>query len=198
MAAKAGISSTYRWRLGLIAVMCLGWGGYSIYDGLVAYPAHDRVVEKFKSTHETDYPAWEKFATENGLPLTDPGNPHSGFDIYAQYVMALLTLPFGICFGYSFLTSYGRWIASDEVAVTTNKGQRAPYASITTLNKDRWKSKGIATLHYNDEAGSERKIVLDDWKYDAQATKDIVKDIEAHIQPEQIVGGPPQAATPAA
>ena len=193
MAAKAMISSTYRWRLLLIALMGIGWGGWSIYDGFWNYPAQDVVANAFQEVKaknpDTWRDVWTKTATANGWSTEDPGAPHSAFDRRAQYVMAAITLPFGLFFGWAYLTSFNRWVATDEQGVSTSTGQQAPFSSITKLNKDRWKTKGIARVYYTDSQGGERRIVLDDWKYEARPTQQMLEEIEAQLKPEQIVGG---------
>ena len=201
MPAKAGISPPYRWRLALIALMCLGFGGWSLYDGLVRYPEHNRKVERFQEINKK-YPdnwrdEWEKEAAARGWSNEPPGSPHSFSSLVTQFIYAGLTLPIGLFFGISFISSFNRWIATDENGLSTSKGQQAPFNSIKSLNKQRWRTKGIAVVHYQNPTG-EHKIVLDDWKYEQQATKTMLQEVESRLQPEQIVGGTPlDPTTPA-
>jgi hypothetical protein len=90
-----------------------------------------------------------------------------------------------------YVLSFGRWIACAETGLTTSKGQTVPYAGITKIEKERWKTKGIVIVRYKNKDQREGRIVLDDWKYEAQATKNILLEIEAQLKPEQIVGGEP-------
>lgn len=196
MAIRATIAPGYRWRLAIIAVMCLFWGAWSIYDGFVAYPAHNEKVAAFESL-KTSFPApddwqprWKAMAAEKGWSDEDPGKPKSSTDIIAQYIMALITAPIGLIFGFNFLSTYTRWVECDENGLTASGGQKAPYVSITNLNTERWGTKGIAVVSYNAEDNLPRKLVLDDWKYDRDATTQIVHEVESRIAPEQLTGPP--------
>ena len=47
MPAKASIWSGYRWRIGLIGGICLGFSGWCLYDGAVRYPRHNDLYDAF-------------------------------------------------------------------------------------------------------------------------------------------------------
>lgn len=187
MNAKASISNGYRWRLGIIALMCIGWGLYCLYDGFIAYPAENAHYERYeaiKQAHpDTWRDEWDRLALENNLPI----NPselehHEPWDIYAQYIMAAVTLPIGLLFGVAFMRAKSRWIAGDEQGLHTSWGQHAPWDAITSVDKTRWKSKGIAVVYYRDPAGNgERRITLDDWKYEREPTTALVAAVDAKL-----------------
>lgn len=200
MSVRANIAPGYRWRLGAIALMCLCWAAWSAYDGFVVYPNENKVVEAFeqnKTTNPLDWQEkWVAMARENGWPEGDPGTKHSNGDIYMQYGMLAMTLPVGLLFGLFFLKTFSRWIACDDNAVTNNEGDSAPFSEITNLNKDRWPTKGIAVVTYNDQ-GLSRKLILDDWKFDRDAVKEILLVIEARIGTDKITGAPEQTVAAA-
>lgn len=225
MPATTKIAGQYRLRLVLIAAMCLFWTVWSLYDGLVAYPAQNRHAEVHDFLFEgevSDVPRamkqqhWIKFAQERGLPEGNsqandfpedqqfdlwrtyavvyglapdaPPKHHSESSIFTQFIMAAITAPIGLIFLFSYLTSYRRWIRSDEEQVSTNAGQNVPYNDITRLDKERWKAKGIATVHYETKQGA-GKIILDDWKFDRPTTDIVLRDIEANLGDDQIING---------
>jgi len=186
---KATISRSYLLRIGLIALACLGWGAYCIYDGFVAYPAQTEVYLEFKKT-QTDNPTgwqeeWETKAKENGWPLKQGKiKDRRGFDTYAQYVMAAITLPIGCVFGLGYLRNAGRWVAADESGLTTNSGKTAAWEDIQDVDTTRWKTKGIAYVIFrkpSDSEGQTDRILLDDWKFDREPTRKIMQQIEQHL-----------------
>jgi hypothetical protein len=185
---KAGISSGYRWRLGIIALVCLGFGVYCLYDGFYAYPRDNEryaMFERLQAEHPDTWRArWEVLAAEHGLPR-DPGDlkQRSDFDIYSQYIMAALTLPVGLLFLFSYVRAGGRWIAADERGLQTSWGQHAPWDAITGIDKARWKSKGIAVVQYREPQPphAERRLTLDDWKYERDPTVALVRAVEEKL-----------------
>ena len=70
MAVRATISSGYRWRLGLLTAMVLGFGVFFLYDGLVRYPKqreHYAIYERFITSEITSkenrqIANWTKYA----------------------------------------------------------------------------------------------------------------------------------------
>lgn len=202
MPAKATMSPGYRWRLGLIGVVCLVFAAWSAYDGLVAYPRHNehvRALRQIRDEHPADEvwkSKWEEYGQTHRIAVTDYENEKAQWSIIAQFIQMGITLPLGLLFGFHYMRSFGRWIATDAKGFTTSWGQEAPFASIVQLNKERWRSKGIAEVRYRD-GQIERTLVLDDWKFDAPATLTMLKEVEAILTPEQIVGDKP-AAQPAA
>ncbi len=202
MLAKAGISSTYRWRLAVIAALCLGWAAWSAYDGFVKYPEHNRKVDEFNKVAEqfpddTDQRKveWEKIAEANHWNTEDPGHKKSTTDLNFQYGMLALTLPIGLFFLFNYLTSFKRWIGMDAQGLLSNSGQRVDFSSITRLDKRLWKRKGIASVYYKVASGPEKRFKLDDWIYETQPTLVMLKHVESVLKPEQIEGGPPEPTT---
>lgn len=187
MAAKATIRPGYRWRLGIISLAMLAFGGWFIYDGLVAYPRQQTVhetYERIRAENEQDWQTvWVAEAQANGWPQ-DPPKPVSDLDIIIQLVCAGITLPLGIIFGLSFVRAGGRWLATDEQGLHTSWGQHATWDAIREIDKTRWKTKGIAVVRY-DDGGTTRKITLDDWKYDREPVGAMLAEVEAHHAPEQ-------------
>jgi hypothetical protein len=191
---RATISSGYRWRLAIVALVCLLFAGWSAYDGLVKYPRINREAAAF-AEYQEEHPenwqsTWPDHAKANNLP-EQPEQPKSDFSIIAQFVQVAITLPIGLIFGYGYVSSAGRWLESDESGLTTSGGEKIPYEAISQLNKDRWKAKGIAVASYNAGEG-EKRLVIDDWKFERDPTDEILKSIEQTLSPEQIVGGEPE------
>ena len=64
---------------------------------------------------------------------------------------------------------------------------------IVSIDKKQWKDKGIAKITYED-GGRNRRFVLDNYKFDRHPTTEILRQIEANVGPDKIVGGPPEPA----
>lgn len=183
--AKAYVAKSYKVRLGIIALACLGFAAWFFYDGAVKYPAEMELFQKHQELEKSGDPNWNQqwvqVLTERGLDPTYQVTERREMDIFTQYLMGALVLPVGLVFGWSFLRSQGRWIAADDTGLHTSWGQHAPWASLKTVDKSRWKSKGIAVVRYTDPSGSEQKITLDDWKYDRGPTVAIAAEVDRHL-----------------
>lgn len=186
MNTKASISSSYRWRLGVVALFCLAFSAWFFYDAVVKYPkqiADYAEYERLKTDHPQDYmQRWDEYARAHGLEPTSAPVTRQSKDIPAQYILGALTGVVGLAFLVSYVRSGGRWIAADDQGLHTSWGQHAPWGSLTSIDKARWKTKGIAVVHYKDPAaGSERKLTLDDWKYDRDPTTELVAQVDAQL-----------------
>ena len=263
MPTRATTWPGYRWRLTLIAVMCLGFAAWCMFDGLVKYPKQNKVHRAYhhpprdhldqwwppiaherhwpqdprelvkvyrqmdpqmssaqRNTHwralaaPNDWPQkldeagrlvqiflekrddmWLDFAKKKGWPQEVEKVPRarSDFDIATQFMMFSITFLIGLVYGLTVLRSLNRWIEVDEQGLNTSWGQRVPFDVITRLSKRRWE-KGVAVVSYNDGAG-EQKLVLDDWKFDREATDLIVEEVEKRLDADQIEM-PPDKSSP--
>ena len=196
MPTKATTWSGYRWRLALIAAICLGFATWSLYDGFVRYPSYNRMLEQYQGLpEETQDDDWPSIAAERGWPtnpLDLPAEKKSVWDIRTQFIMTAITLPIGLIFAFAVIRTFNRWIALDEQGLNTSWGQCVPFEAITKLNKRRW-HKGIAVVYHQD-GPDEQKLVLDDWKYQRETMDSIVEQIEASLSPDQILN--PKHSTP--
>lgn len=180
---KASISSGYKWRLGIIALACLGFSTWFFYDGAVKYPAKQAIHQTYlriQEEHPTDFNTrWVERARDEGWPTTPP-EPYTDMDITTQYIFALLVLPVGLAFLWAFVRALARWISADESGLHTSWGAQAPWDAIRSIDKQRWKTKGIAVVHY-DDGGTSRKVTLDDWKYEREPTVAIVAMVDQRL-----------------
>jgi len=195
MSVKATIATGYRLRLLLMTLMMLGFGVYCVYDGHVAYPKTKEIglaYQELSDQHPDDFPErWPALAESNGWPTKVPGKIKSeaeyDSDIKTQWIMAAITLPLGLFFGYKLLRESFRWVAMDEATgLTASGGHDAPWEKITGLERERWKTKGIAKVVYQDAArNSERRILLDDFKSDRAAIGKIYDAVLTRVAPEE-------------
>jgi hypothetical protein len=203
MTIKASISRQFLIRMGIIALAGVGFALYCLYDGAIGYPnQRERAlkyqeIQKAKDEEGNLKPLserraqWQAIAKEQGWPQKNPGEPKTEADFTGQFWMAGLTGSLGLLFGIRVLLASRRWISADETGLNTSWGLQVPYDQIITFSKKLWRTKGIARVRYWQE-GRQKRLVLDDYKYDRSATEAIVRRIESKITPEQIVDGKPE------
>ena len=187
MSTKASLASGYRFRLILMTLLMLGFGAYCIYDATVAYPLSRDIgaaYEQVKADHPETYPqVWPAEAERLGYPTDVPKKAKTDTDILTQWVMAAIVLPVGLFFGFKLLKENGRWVAMDEQGLTASGGHAVAWDGVTGLEDERWKTKGIAHVVYGGDGGTERRILLDDFKLEREATKAIYERTLAQVRP---------------
>ncbi len=171
------MSPGYLARVIVVAVITLIGSAWFSYDGFVSYPRQRHIAlayQVFQQENRVDQ--WPDHALAQGWPVT-PEAPKSQSDILLQRILGLAALPLGLLFSLISFRSVGRWTACDDTGIQTSTGLNIPYASITRIDKKRWQKKGIVVVHYKheDKTGC---LVLDDWKYNAQATETILRTLE--------------------
>lgn len=205
MQIKAVSATPYRYRLALFAVGCLVLGLWFLYDGCIAYPKDREIHQAFQAVKKEGLEGdallerWKQIAGPKGWPdgtLGDPGKNRSDFDIQFNLVAGVLLEFIGAWFALGAWRHARRWIALDNDNLTTSWGLTIPLEGILTLDKSRWQEKGIALVIADAERGGGR-VLLDDWKYDRDATTQIVNTIQARLRPEQVVGDTSTTPTPA-
>lgn len=194
---KANIDRKYLWRLGLIALVFLAMALWFAYDGAVTYPEQRERALKYLELKEADrLGEWEEIADARGWPAEDPGEPKEEADFHAQFIMgALVALP-GLFFSFLFVRARGRWIELDGTELRTSEGRQVELGQIVAMDKAKWQSKGIAKIHYQHN-GRKRRLILDDWKYDTEPTRAILREVESSLDSSQIVGGDREPEVPA-
>lgn len=200
MTLRANISRNYLMRLGLVGLFCFAGGLYFLYDGMIGYPNQVIRAEKFKEFTEKHadldeldrLKKWnEEEATPKGWPTGNPGEPFKEYDINEQFYYAGAGMLIGLGFLSRFLYMLGRWVECDETHLRDKAGRETTYANITELNKKKWQSKGIAFVAYKKNGGTDR-IRLDDFYFDRVATRQILRNVEANIDPALITNGKPE------
>ncbi len=192
MPIRANISPGFTWRLALVAVFCFGMALWFLFDGLVTYPRQrERALEYQRLEEEGRLDEWEGLAQKRGWSTENPGEPKTEADSYGQFIFAGLLVPPGLIFVFRFLRARKRWIEATETGLRASWGQQLDFEQIVGLDKRQWAKKGIAKVIY-EEGGRKRRFVLDDWKFEADPTGEILREVEACIAPDQIFGGRPE------
>jgi hypothetical protein len=192
MHIRAERDPRYYFRFIIIGWAALGFGLWALYDGAVKYPQQrERGLAFDKLMDEGRDKEWDQYARDHGWPTDYPGEPKSIVDIQLQYVMAAVASTIGGLVLLNVWLSRGRWIEADDTGLNSSWGERVPYDKILTLDKKSWRSKGIARVKY-EENGRRRKFVIDDYKFMRGPTDDILYELEERIEPDKIIGGPPE------
>ncbi|MEI9895881.1 MAG: hypothetical protein WDN28_18905 [Chthoniobacter sp.] len=164
-----------------VALFLLAVAGWFFWDGFVGYPhsnerwlAHEELV---KSGHETEWPA---VAREHGWTEEVPHKFFQPIDLRTQWICGTFATLLGLVSLAYWLTQKGRVLRTDGEAVYSPAGTRIPFGSITGLGKKKWEDKGLATVLYKIE-GRKGRFLLDDYKFERDATHAILAEIEAKL-----------------
>ena len=184
MATKAAMRPGYLWRAPAFAVLCLFVGVWFLKDGYYEYPRQREIFRAYSALAEKNELAkWRALAHERGWPEdsdVQQGKDHSDGGIMLQKAIGWALIPVSLLFAIGYVRMRARWIACDGQAITTSWGLTVPLEAVSSLNKDRWDTKGIAVAHFNHN-GQPGRVVLDDWKHETKPTRAIVDQIGARL-----------------
>lgn len=191
MSVEARVNPNWRLKWTLMALAMLGYTGLCFYDGLVAYPAHDRRVAKSREykvltdekkglwnwRSEQSTREWVEYAKSQGWSEDDPGDPYSDKDYFAQWWQPALCIPGALAALSMVLVVSRQRLIADETGLTGTNGRKVAYDSIMSIDKARWDSKGIAMVHWS-EGEQKGKIKIDDWVFlDGEK---VLEEVERH------------------
>jgi hypothetical protein len=206
MPIRADNDPRFSRRFLIMGVVAIGFALWSLYDGMVKYPAQrvrgfDDFKVHYKSLFEdsqikamsvdefersaTAEPRqeWAKYMHDVGIKSIP--------EIFTQYIQAAVAGLIGLFLLSIPIRSRGRWIEANETGVTSSWGQSFQYDEVEQLNKRRWRDKGIAKVTY--VTGGRRQVfVIDDFKFMREQTDQILFELEQRIELERITGGPPE------
>lgn len=189
-----------------MGILAFGFAIYCLYDGFVGYPARRlKGFADFKSdykaafadTHRTNFTleefeavadkeaarTWAQYSHDREIP--------SRADVTMQFVLAVITTIAGIVLISIPLRRKNRWIELNNLELHTSWGQAFHLDQIESVNKRKWRNKGIAQVTYVD-GNRRRQFVLDDMMFMRDPTDEIMLEIERHVGVERITGGPPE------
>ena len=172
----------YRNTRYLIAVMCIGWGLYSLYDGFVRYPRENEAAVR----KEVD-----RVETASGLRVTSEERreiaakttlPHPGWDVPFNQWAGMLLPPLGIALlAWMLYNSRGEYRLEGHTLHVPGHPP-VPLDNVRKIDKRLWERKGIALIEYEDPASGKRKqFKLDDFVYEREPTDAIFDRVEKHV-----------------
>jgi len=196
MALRAESDPRYYRRFLIMGVAALGFALWSLYDGAIKYPQQrERALALAKLSEEKRLDEWNDLARQRGWPTSTAGlgEPKSEADIIMQYVMAAMAGAVGLGLLIGVWRARGRWIEATDSGILSSWGQSLAFDQVLAIDKRKWRDKGIAKVRYQD-GRRRRRFVLDDYKFEREATDQILYHLESNVGHDKIVGGPPEAA----
>lgn len=197
MTIRADRDPRYYRRFLIIGTVVIGFALWALYDGKIGYPAQREVRHQayHKLVDEGNEDTWPHLALSKDWPAEVPGTEeeieHFEMSVKEQYVMAAVAGLIGLLVLGGVWRSLGRWVEASDSGITSSWGQSLDFDNVVSVDKRIWRSKGIAKVKYQD-GGRTRRFVLDNFKFDRWKTTDILRALEAKIDPEKIVNGPPE------
>jgi hypothetical protein len=200
MTVRATTDSKFLLKFLLIALVCLGFAAYALYDGLVKYPSWIPSAEVWanlkadESLDDAERDARYKLAAEeNGWPSKRQGKTPEDIHqlIIWQYIFIVIGIGIGLPCLIWFLKNRGTWVETTEGGLKSSWGQEVDFDQIKNFDKKKWEKKGIGVLTYETSTGP-KKLVLDDLKYARKEMDEIVRLVESKIPREMITNGEPE------
>jgi hypothetical protein len=204
MPIRADNDPRFSRRFLIMGIVAIGFGLWSLYDGMVKYPAQrlkgfeefkvdakeefgdpkvkELTVDQFERTADKNH-EWAKYSHERGIKSIP--------EIFTQYVQAVVASLVGLFLLSIPIRSRGRWIEANETGITSSWGQSFQYDEVEQVNKRRWRDKGIAKVTYIAD-GRKQVFVIDDFKFMREPADQILFELEQRIELDRIAGGPPE------
>src|SRR6185295_19154901 len=197
MPIRADNDPRYSRRFLIMGIVAIGFGLWSLSDGMVKYPAQRaRGFEEFKVDDKSlfknpkvkaltvdqfeqtaaDKHEWAKYSHERGIKSIP--------EIFTQYVQATVAAIAGLYLLSIPLRARGRWIEANETGITSSWGQSFQFDEVEQVNKRKWRDKGIAKVTYVAN-GRRQLFVIDDFKFMRQPTDRILFELEQRIDIER-------------
>lgn len=186
MPAEARITSVWYKQKLFVALFLIAIGGWFYWDGFVGYPrsnerylAHQELV---KTQHEEEWPA---LAAKHDWTTEVPHKLYNVGAIRMQWICGTFAVLLGVVSLAYWFTQKNRTLRTDDDAVYSPAGTRIPFDAITGLGKKNWEDKGLATVLYKID-GRKGRFILDDYKFDRDATHQILAEIEEKLTPRHL------------
>jgi hypothetical protein len=136
------------------------------------YPLDTDLEEKWPALLATmsgngnDEELWKKFSGEKGWPQKiDPiEDLKAAYKIGQQLIAALVCFALTAIALFFLFRTKSRVMKVDDQGYYPPGGGLIPFGNITTLDKRKWETKGLATLTYT-EGGDEKKAKIDGMVY---------------------------------
>ena len=191
------ISSRWQLRMILVSFGFAVFGAWFAYDGAVAYPAFNRRGVLHNNLQEQGRrDEWLALAKEKGWParfeiedLDQQGRVKlkSRVDLQVQVGLALFCVVAAVALGARVVVNRGRFMILDDEGLVTFAGRCVPLDRLVEIDKSRWERKSIAVVHFTDDLGQRRKVVLDDWIHSGMDA------ILKHLETELAKANPPES-----
>lgn len=198
------VTPWYFKRMGMLAGMLVVFAALFLYDGKWGYPAKNRkakIKERFEEEVLKGYdkaqksgalepwraemraknwpvddngepPKWLGYAAEHGID--EKPKKYSDREIAEQFWWGGGMLVAAAVAGLLVLANRGKLVRGGGGRFVTPEGTEVPFASVFKVDKRKWENKGLATIHFRDAGGAEKKVALDCMKYDEQGVERVL------------------------
>ena len=175
----ANPSGVYRLKQSAMAILLIGWGLWSVYDGYYNWPKQNQEIaslkEQIKHTPKEDTKKLTELETSLGKL-----KEHTSLDITFNKVLGWALPPVGLLLLIRvFYVSRGQYRLRDDVLHIPGHPP-VPLDAVRSIDKAKWDRKGIAYLNYQLLNGKAGRLKLDDYIYHRTPTDDILKHIEEY------------------
>ncbi len=193
MSIRADADKKFLLKYFLIAIACIAFSLWSLYDGFIGYPQTlteaKAYAELAKLGPTEQSQRWQALAKEKGWSAGVREAPEiiEG-KIKFQFFMAAASGLVGIPLLIWYFRTRGTYLELEGDRLTASWGPTFDISSVTSLDKRKWSKKGIARLEYSGGSAT-GKFKLDDFMYSREAVGEILKAVESRLSPSQIIGG---------
>jgi hypothetical protein len=200
MGIRSDSDPRYYRRFLIIGIAALAFAAWFFYDGIVKWPnererilAHNQLAEELKGEDPLVFQErWHALTKEKGWPIAVPqGEAKSDAEIMGQYFFGSGAALVGLWLLWGVWRARGQWIEQTENGLTASWGQSLDYDQVLSIDKRKWRNKGIAKIRYQD-GNRKRRFVLDNFKFDRDTTDRILYDLESRVGHDKITNGPPE------
>jgi len=190
------VTPWYYRRMGMLAGLCLVFGGMFLYDGIWGYPKAIAIAQKkewfihdylpsFEAAKKDGRLAdWLAAAKAKGLPTGVEGDSprwksyaaqqgwpeepklYSDREIAEQFHFGYGCLAGAVIAVIFLLLNHRKVLRGEADHWITPEGVQIRYADVFCVDKRKWEHKGLAYVSYRTQAGVEKRAVFDDLKYD--------------------------------
>ena len=186
MPVEARITSVWYKQKLFVALFLIGIGGWFYWDGLIGYPrSNERFVMHEELVKQNRTKEWPAVAGKRGWTTQVPKEFYKPGEIRNQLIFGSFGTLLGLISLAYWFTQKSRTLRTDAEAVYSPAGTRVPFYAITGLGKKNWEAKGLATVLYKID-GRKGRFILDDYKFDYDATHQILDEIEEKLNTRQL------------
>jgi hypothetical protein len=179
METVAHVTITWKRQKGLLPVLLFLFSGWFAFDGLVGYPRSNERYQLWESIAD-DAERKAAFA-KNGFEYKKPEKFFGPEKMVEQLVVAGIFAALGAWSLAYYLSQRKRFIGMHEARILLPGGVEVPFENVVGIGLKNWDSKGLATIRYRAD-GREKRLIADDYKFEAEPMHAIVKQLIAHLE----------------
>ncbi|MDB4508351.1 hypothetical protein N9051_02080 [Akkermansiaceae bacterium] len=125
------------------------------------------LADKEAMDDKSDEGLWKDYSGEKGwsqeVDLDE--DPKPAYKIKEQLYASIICFVLSVIALFYYLRTKKRMMKVDDDAFYSPDGARIPFDQMTTIDKRKWETKGLATITFTDESGQEAKAKVDGMVY---------------------------------